>query len=158
MLWCFLGLWICPQFVHIFNPVCTHACVPVCFAAFLLSSGMCLQSPVVCIWTERCAQVVFTKRLPHKVTQQKHTCIPGLFINKHLREISMFFMGLFFQNPGANEFSRTNGGKTLAKAVTFWLLPEVRLRSSTLFEMLHVPQHQWNQGFHGWPPRNVPHL
>lgn len=66
MLWRSSGLWICPQFVHIFNCICTHASVFMCFAAFLLSSGACLQNWVVCIWSERCPRVVFTKSLPHR--------------------------------------------------------------------------------------------
>lgn len=95
--WCSSGLWICPQFVHtFFNSICTHASVLMCFAALLLSSGICLQSWVVCVWNEHCTQVVFTKSLLQKRMRQKHPCIPVFFINKHLREIAVFLWGFFF--------------------------------------------------------------
>lgn len=163
MLWCFLCLWICPQFVHIFNPICTHASVPVCFAAFLLSSGMCLQSPVVCIWNERCAQVVFTKRRPHKVVQQYlHSCFLHQQTFKGNQHV---FYGTFFSEPRGKRVLSNKRGKTLAKAVTFWLLKPAR-RSSTQFypfEILYFPRHQWNQGAGGCQEmfrtsRKVPHL
>lgn len=121
MHWRSSALRICPQLVHIFNSICTHASVFLCFAAFLLSSGECLQSWLVWLWTERIYQKPF---LIGGRMNRDGTCLPVFFINKHLREVSTSLWDICLNSEGEEEesvLSNIQREEKLAKVIPFWL-------------------------------------